>query len=839
LRDPLIPPLVAIASGILLSRLVPFETGELAALIAAFGILTLVCLWRRLRVLAGVCCLLALVAGGTLVEIAHHLPPRPELNTDASEISILTGCVVEPSAISPDRDQFTLELEPGARVRVTLYVKEGEQPPVLRYGQRIELDAKVRSTHNFNNPGSFDYAHYLARKGIYWTGSARAAEPIHILPGQCGSAFRSAIFRLRTAAVDRLARLYSGSQYETGMMQAILIGETANLDKAWTEQFRSTGTFHALVISGAHVAVLAAFLYLLLRLFLFPPATANLVTVLAIWIYALVTGFQAPAVRSASGFTLFMIVRFFYRRGRAMNLLAAIAIVFLVLDPEQMFDASFQLSFGAVAFIAAFAVPLLQRTSGPLTYGIRGLAEKDRDLHMEPRAAQFRVELRLLAETLRLWTRLPERFCLIAVAVPARVLLFFYELTLTSAMIQIGLALPMAIYFHRVSFSGLSANAVIVPLLGLAVPVGFIAVFTGWSVPAKIAGWLLAASQSAAAWHAHSEPNWRIPGPPVWLAISITAALIAVSLLARRSAGLRWRMLRLASVGTLALLLAVMIWHPFPPAVVPRSLEMTAIDVGQGDSIFLALPAGKLMLVDGGGIASFGKRVKTRMNIGEDVVSPYLWSRSIRKLDVVVLSHAHEDHIGGLPAVLENFHVKELWTGATPEESPEWANLRRKAEQLGVRIVHQTQGREFDYGGARFEVLAPFSDYLPASIARNNDSLVLRLTYRERSLILSGDVERQIEYEMVAANLVHHADILKVAHHGSKTSTTQPFLEAVHPAFAVISAGFANLYGHPNAEVVERLQQAHIDVLRTDQMGAITVRTDGHRFEVETQAPGL
>jgi len=157
LRDPLIPPLVAIAAGILLSRLVSFETRELAALIAAFGILTLFCLWRRLRVLAGVCCLLALVAGGVVVETTHRLPLRPELNTDASEISILTGCVVEPSAISPDRDQFTLELEPGARVRVSLYVREGEQPPVLRYGQRIELDAKVRPTHNFNNPGSFDW----------------------------------------------------------------------------------------------------------------------------------------------------------------------------------------------------------------------------------------------------------------------------------------------------------------------------------------------------------------------------------------------------------------------------------------------------------------------------------------------------------------------------------------------------------------------------------------------------------------------------------------------------------------------------------------------------------
>jgi len=153
-----------------------------------------------------------------------------------------------------------------------------------------------------------------------------------------------------------------------------------------------------------------------------------------------------------------------------------------------------------------------------------------------------------------------------------------------------------------------------------------------------------------------------------------------------------------------------------------------------------------------------------------------------------------------------------------------------------VTIVRQTQGREFEYGGARFEVLAPVADYVPAAMPRNNDSLVLRLTYRERSVILSGDAERQIESELVAANLVRHADILKVAHHGSKTSTTEPFLGAVHPAFAVISAGFANLYGHPNAEVMERLQQAKVAVFRTDQMGAVTIRTDGHRFEVETQA---
>jgi competence protein ComEC len=745
---------------------------------------------------------------------------------------ILAGCVVEPSAISVDRDQFVLELEPGARVRVSLYVPEGKQPPVLRYGQRVEFDARVRPTHNFSNPGEFDYVHYLARQDIYWTASARATAPIKILPGRCGWRFMSAIYWLRTASLDRLERLYANQPYETGMMQAILIGETAKLDKVWTEEYRSTGTFHALVISGAHVAVLAAFLLFLLRIRFIPPTTANLLTVLASWLYALVTGWQAPVVRSAAGFSLFMIGRLFYRESRIMNLLAAVAIGFLVLDPEQIFDASFQLSFLAVGFIAAFAVPLVERTPGPLVKGLADLGDGDRGLRLEARAAQFRVEMRLLAETLQLWTRVPTKLCLAVVSFVARTIFYFYELMLTSAVIQIGLALPMAVYFHRVSFSGLSANAIIVPLLGLVVPVGFVAVFTGWSVPAKIAGWLLALSQSAAAWHAHWEPAWRIPSPPAWLAAGISTALIAIALLGRLRGRPVWRALRVASVTALAALLVLMIWHPFAPRVHRGELEMTAIDVGQGDSIFLALPAGKLMLMDAGGIASFGKRVRTNLNIGEDVVSPYLWSRSIRRLDVVALSHAHDDHMGGLAAVLENFHVKELWTGATPD-SPGWNAVRRKAEQLHVRIVPLVKGKPFNYGGARFEALAPAVDYEPAVAPRNNDSLVLRLTYGRRSLMLSGDMEKQIESRLVAANAVERSDVLKVAHHGSKTSTTEPFIEALHPAFAVISAGFENLYGHPHADVIERLKQANIEILRTDKMGAITVRTDGQHVRAE------
>src|SRR5207302_6089378 len=168
------------------------------------------------------------------------------------------------------------------------------------------------------------------------------------------------------------------------------------LQKVWTEQYRSTGTFHALVISGTHVAVLAAFFLLLLRICFVPESFALFLTVLAAWLYALVTGWQAPCVRSAAGLTLFMIAGYFYRQRRIMNLLAAVALGFLIFDPEQLFDASFQLTFLAVGFLGAFAVPLIRATSGPLAHALGDLQDSGRDVHLIPRAAQFRIEMRLL-----------------------------------------------------------------------------------------------------------------------------------------------------------------------------------------------------------------------------------------------------------------------------------------------------------------------------------------------------------------------------------------------------------------------------------------------------------
>jgi competence protein ComEC len=348
------------------------------------------------RPLPRACVALALFFTGVLAEAWHRPGPPPEIDVGSvavgsRETVTLSGCIVEPSVFSNDREQFTLELDSSdpslkARARVTLALDgdtlapDGSMPVPQRldYGQRVEIEARLRRPHNFNNPGSFDYAAYLARQHIFWTVTMPRGSTVRVLPGRCGWRFMAAVFGLRTAAVDRIERLYGGdgrsseqAAYSTGMLEATLIGETSKLEKIWTQNFRRTGTFHALVISGLHVTVLAGVLLFLLRLCALPEIPALAFTVAAAWLYALVSGFAAPVVRAAGGFTLYALVRFFFRRGRVLNLLAAVALAYILWDPEQMFDASFQLSILCVAVIGALARPLLESTSAPLVRGAR------------------------------------------------------------------------------------------------------------------------------------------------------------------------------------------------------------------------------------------------------------------------------------------------------------------------------------------------------------------------------------------------------------------------------------------------------------------------------------
>jgi competence protein ComEC len=820
-REPLLLPLAGLMAGIALANFVRFNLREIAAATAVFLCLFLIARARRAKwlyfpTLAGM-----FIGAGIAIALLHNPGPPPELDAESGEVVLLSGCVVQPAIFARERERFLLELGPSAIASVT--AGEDQVAASLTYGTRVEIEAKVRTPHNYQNPGSFDNAAYLARQNIFWYASIPRGGTVRVLPGRCGTRIAAAVFALRSAALNRIEQLYAGNEYAIGMTEAILTGESSKLEKIWTDHFRRTGTYHALVISGLHVTVLAGVLLFLLRICMIGELPALLIAASAAWVYAAVSGWSAPVIRAAGGFTLYLAARFTFRRGRVLNLLAAIAIVYLCWDPRQMFDASFLLSFLSVAALGAVAMPFLEYTSGPYQRAPRNINDRNFDFRLPRESASLRVELRLLAETVALWTRIPERHTLAALSITLRFALWAYEMFLISAVIQFALALAMILYFHRVSVTGLTANLAIVPLMSAMVPLGFAAIFTGWHWLAGLAKFLLVSSEWFASFHARFEPDRRVPDPPAWLAVAFALSLILFACALRRRRLWRW------TAGALAAgLFALIVWSPFTPEIVPRSLELTAVDVGQGDALLVAFPDGKTMLVDGGGIPAFGKAPKPRIDVGEDVVSPYLWTRRFQHVDVIASTHSHDDHCGGLPALMRNFRPREFWAGANA------AALERTASQLGVSVREPRAGESIPFGGAWIDVLAPSRDYIPGPKPENNDSLVLRIRYGEHAFLLTGDVDSKVEEEMIADGGFRPIDVLKVAHHGGRHSTSAPFVETARPRFAVVSAGFGNMFNHPHPDVVRRLGEAHAGLYRTDHDGLITIRSDGHRIHVET-----
>jgi competence protein ComEC len=349
---------------------------------------------------------------------------------------------------------------------------------------------------------------------------------------------------------------------------------------------------------------------------------------------------------------------------------------------------------------------------------------------------------------------------------------------------------------------------------------------------AKVLGLILSVLDAAVRWFAGLHgASYRIPGPSVALMAVFVGFAIALSLAIRMHRKFWWPSSAAIALVATAIIIAT---HPLPPRLAPQRLELTVLDVGQGDSLFLSFPHGRTMLVDGGGeLGNFHSGgMRSGIDVGEDVVSPYLWSRGLKQIDVVALTHAHEDHLGGLPAIFENFHVGQLWVGRDIQ-STAYREVLAAARAHGVPIRHLKQGDSFSEDGVSGEVLWP-DDLSEGQSAKNDDSLVMRLTDGTETLLLAGDIERPSERKILAEQQPVGVNFLKVAHHGSKTSTTDPFLSAVHPAFAAISVGRDNIFGHPSPEVTDRLEAAGVRVYRTDRDGAITASTDGSALSVST-----
>ena len=830
LREPLLIPFLALAAGILAGHFNYFKIHELLWPFGAAGVLMTLTLTlrpaRRMRVL---CLVLILFLCGIATQVWHRHTTTPRLSVPDGEIALLDGCVTDPPVFSEGKAVMTLNLSSRSAARVTVILKNRPQLH-LRYGQQIEVAAKVRTPHNFQNPGEFDYAGWLANQHIFWTATASSPEDIKVIPGTCGRRGMTTVYTIRDWALAGLDRLYR-SDPQTGMLlRAILLGQTAGVERRWTSDFRLTGTYHALVISGQHVAVLALTLLFLLRLLHIGRIPSLTVAALACWLYALVTGMSAPVVRAAGGFTLFLLASYLFRRVRIVNALAAVGLAYLAFDPEELFDPSFQLSFLSAAALALFALPLMERWTSPLRIAAGSADRMIANVKHDPRIAAMRVELRLFAETFAVWLRCPMKVAMTLTTALARVAAYLADAVLVSACVQFGLALPMIAYFHRISFTGLSANAIVVPLLSFVVPLGFGAILTNWQPLAWATACCLKAAEAVATWHSRWEPSWRIAVVPLWMGIVFSLALI----------GWAWTLRRQHKAAAAALLVAmasflIICRQPWQPGTRSGWLEVSTIDVSQGDSIFLAFPNRTTMLVDAGGFPGLGRITqKPNLDMGEDVISPYLWSRAIQHLDYVVLTHGHSDHMQGLCAVLRNFRPRELWVGPEPE-SKEWNEARQCAAASGTTVKTLSSAvKPSEIGEASVSVLSPTPDYTPAQAAGNNDSLVLMIALGKRRVLLTGDAERPAEWDILSRCALSPVTLLKVGHHGSRTSSSPEFLAALKPQFAFISDGYLNQFHHPHPDVLQRLEDHHAMVFRTDRQGLSTFLTDGNQVEVSS-----
>ena len=700
--------------------------------------------------------------------------------------------------------------------------------PDLHYGQRVELVAKLRPPRNFRNPGAFDYEAYLRGLGITALASVEA-KSIRIVPGAGGSRLAHLRSSIRRSILEHITGARSPWEDADGaIFSAMVIGDDSQLLRNVREEFQQTGVYHLLVVSGMNVGLLAFAVFWLARQLRAPDWLACLVTIVLAVFYASIAGMGVPIQRAVLMLSLLLIARLFYRGRAPLNSTGFAALVVLVLTPHAIFEAGFQLTFLALLAIFGISLPILERTAEPYRRALRHLESTSYDLSLEPKFAQLRLDLRLVVGRLaRLIGATPARWLLTGMMIAT---VASFELVLVSAITQAVLVIPMRAYFHRAAIIGMPGNILVLPIAGVLLNSAVAAIAVSYvsmplaRVPAELASACLHWTLSWLHWLSRFHiSQWRVPDPNVALWVIAAAGVMLALLAARRKPAI-------FCAGSAALFITAAIAAFANPSARLHAgdLEITTIDVGQGDSIVVISPEGKTMLIDAGG--SIGP-VRSEFDSGEDIVSPYLWARGIRQIDVIALTHAHGDHIGGLPRIIENFHPKELWIGINPE-TPALHQLIALAHQYGLAIRKHTAGDRFIWGGTNIRVLSPSADWKPKARPTNDDSLAVLISYGSTSALLAGDLEKKTE--RIVATESPRADVLKIDHHGSATSTTPEFLRAVSPRYAVISVGYRNSFGHPRSEVLTRLQKAHVQTWRTDFHGAVTFLLDGKYVSVHT-----
>jgi competence protein ComEC len=564
------------------------------------------------------------------------------------------------------------------------------------------------------------------------------------------------------------------------LVASLVLGDRGDVSRTLDDAFREAGVSHVLSVSGLHLAI-AAFLFyagltwVLLRV---PAWSAGYVVrrwaaaaaLPATLVYTMLTGAQVATVRSCVVAWVWLGAVVLDRRAHALQALAIASLAILIWSPLELFDPSFQLSLAAAAGTSLLAPRWSPRGSDGGVFKKAG--------------------------------RWLQRFC----AASAAAIL---------ATAPIG-----AWHFAQLAPAGIVSNIVVVPLAELGVvPLGLggcvlaMLHLPGAGVLLHLAGWLAQAMAAFTLAFARLMPAWRVAAPTVLEIVAWYVALIAIAARGRRGLGVTL-VAALVFAGSL-------VAHAVERRL-GQTLTATFLDVGQGDACVVELPHGKVLVVDGGG--SFDPS----FDPGQQIVAPFLWRRGIHRIDVLVLSHPHPDHANGLPFLAEHFAIGEIWTNGQETAQPGTLGLLAAARR---RHIPLGPPRLLELGGARLRPLAPLDSAgaLAVDVAQseNDNSLVVELSWRGRRLLFAGDLEHYGEALLLArAGPELHADVLKVPHHGSKTSSSPPLLAALQPSIAVISVGEHNRWGFPHAAVLQRYRALGVQVLRTDRDGAVAVTVD-------------
>jgi competence protein ComEC len=707
------------------------------------------------------------------------------------------GVVIDVDRLEDDRVALTLRLRraaipvgaqglaqatPPVGVRLTLPWPTLHPIP-WKEGETIETVARLGRPRRFRNPGSFDYPAYLATRGIGLTGSVKSALLVERIAGSSAT-WRGLLPRVRRRIVADLHDAAGPSRAATAaFLAALLVGERQSLPPDLEETLQRAGVYHIVALSGFNVGLIALLGGAVLGLLPLAPRSRRLLLLLLLVGYWGVARDSGSLARAALMVLLHGTGCLVARRVSATGAIAVSALLILSSGPLWLFDAGFQLSY--LATLGLFAAD--GAGSG------KGIPPG-----MGPADPRWRRATNALRSALR------------------------------ASVVALAATSPLsARQFHSFTPAGILANLIAVPassaclvLAVLVVPVEFFAPVLARALvmPATLLLDLL--RDSAAACAAFPGGFVRVL-PPSWPVVILLLTLLATAAGARRS----WRR-RVAAA--LALVVAIAVVASGRSTTSTGLLEVTALDVGQGDALLVRFPNGLSMLVDAGGLA------RSEFDVGARVVAPALRTLGLLRIDLLAITHAHHDHIGGAASIVREFRPGAVWLGAMPSSDPAVRRLESAAAEVGAMVLRPRRGVVIAAGGGTIEVLHPAGPPRPGMPGGNDDSLVLRLTYRRAAALLTGDIEQPVESQLLGCGRPIEAGLLKVGHHGSDTSTTSAFVSRVGAGLALISVGAGNPWGHPSRTVLERLATAGTIVLRTDRDGAVRAWSAGcSRFEAE------